>query len=109
MSNAKQETIADIVAAMMNESHAGDASCLEWVGSKIRGYANRIEAAEKREREAGAELRKCLKAAVGEKCSMCAYIDKEMSAFHGEPVCVNNGCKYKRWREALEMTKGCAE
>ena len=55
MSNANQETIADIVAAMRNEGHAGDESCLEWVGAKIRGYANRIEAAAKREREAGAE------------------------------------------------------
>ena len=55
MSNANQETIADIVAAMRNEGHAGDESCLEWVGAKIRGYADRIEAAAKREREAGAE------------------------------------------------------
>ena len=54
MSNEKQETITDIVAEMRNESHAGDASCLEWVGAKIRGYADRIEAAAKREREAGA-------------------------------------------------------
>ena len=54
MSN-KQETIADIVAAMRNEGHTGDASCLEWVGAKIRGYADRIEEAAKREREAGAE------------------------------------------------------
>ena len=55
MRNSKQETIADIVAAMRNEAHAGDESCLEWVGAKIRGYADRIEAAAKREREAGAE------------------------------------------------------
>ena len=55
MSNEKQETIEDIVAAMRNEGHAGDESCLEWVGAKIRGYADRIEAAAKREREAGAE------------------------------------------------------
>ena len=55
MSNANQETIADIVAEMRNEGHAGDESCLEWVGAKIRGYADRIEAAAKREREAGAE------------------------------------------------------
>ena len=48
MSN-KQETIADIVAAMRNEGHAGDASCLEWVGAKIRGYADRIEEAHRRE------------------------------------------------------------
>ena len=55
MSNEKQETIADIVAEMRDESHAGDASSLEWVGSKMRSYADRIEAALKREREAGAE------------------------------------------------------
>ena len=55
MRNSNQETIADIVAAIRNEGHAGDASCLEWVGAKLRSYANRIEAAAKREREAGAE------------------------------------------------------
>ena len=55
MSIKKKETIEDIVAAMRNEGHTGDASCLEWVGAKIRGYADRIEAAAKREREAGAE------------------------------------------------------
>ena len=55
MSNAKQETIEDIAAEMRNEGHAGDASCLEWVGAKMRTYADRIEAAAKREREAGAE------------------------------------------------------
>ena len=30
---SENETIADIVAAMMNESHAGDASCNALVGS----------------------------------------------------------------------------
>ena len=55
MSNEKQETIKDIVAAMRNEGHAGDASCLEWVGAKLLSFADRIEAAAKREREAGAE------------------------------------------------------
>ena len=54
MSN-KQETIADIVAEIRNESRVGDGSCLEWVGAKMRTYADRIEAAAKREREAGAE------------------------------------------------------
>ena len=55
MSIKKKETIADIVAAMRNEGHAGDESCLEWVGAKIRGYADRIEAAANREREAVSE------------------------------------------------------
>ena len=49
MSIKKKETIEDIVAAMRNEGHTGDASCLEWVGAKIRGYADRIEAAHQRE------------------------------------------------------------
>ena len=47
--SSKQETIEDIVDAIRNEGHAGDASCLEWVGAKIRGYADRIEAAHQRE------------------------------------------------------------
>ena len=55
MRNANQETIADIVAAMRNEGHAGNASCLEWVSAKFTSYANRIEAAAKREREATRE------------------------------------------------------
>ena len=49
MSNANHETIADIVAEMRNEGHAGDESCLEWVGAKMRTYADRIEAAHQRE------------------------------------------------------------
>ena len=55
MIDARQETVADIVAAMRDESHAGDGSFLEWVGEKMRRYADRIEAAEKREREATRE------------------------------------------------------
>lgn len=52
---SENETIADIVSEMRNEGHTGDASCLEWVGAKMIHYADRIEAAAKREREAGAE------------------------------------------------------
>ena len=51
MSNLNHETVSDIVAEMRDESHAGDASFLEWVGAKMRSYADRIEAAEKRENE----------------------------------------------------------
>lgn len=53
MSNKNQETIADIVFAMRNEGHTGEASCLEWIRTKMTYYADRIVAAEKR--EAGAE------------------------------------------------------
>ena len=75
MSNEKQETIADIVAAMRNEGHTGDASCLEWVGAKIRGYADRIEAAAKREREAGAEAAQVC-GEIGEMIGMEAIREK---------------------------------
>lgn len=40
---AKQETISEFAAEMRNEGHTGDASCLEWVGTKLRSYANRFE------------------------------------------------------------------
>lgn len=49
------ETIADIVDAMRNEGHTGEASCLEWIKTKMTYYADRIEAAAKREREANRE------------------------------------------------------
>ena len=75
MRNSKQETIADIVAAMRNEGHTGDASCLEWVGAKIRGYADRIEAAAKREREAGAEAAQVC-GEIGEMIGMEAIREK---------------------------------
>lgn len=43
------ETIANIIAAMRDEGHTGESSCLEWVGAKMRNYADRLEAAHKRE------------------------------------------------------------
>ena len=92
MRNSKQETIADIVAAMRNEGHAGDESCLEWVGAKIRGYADRIEAAHQRE---VAELRECLKEAVTEVCNRL-----EKCGFK-EP-CVFKTCYVQKWRKALK-------
>lgn len=50
MSNKNQETIADIVFAMRNEGQTGEASCLEWIRTKMTYYADRIEAAAKREK-----------------------------------------------------------
>ena len=98
MSNANQETIADIVAEMRNEGHAGDASCLEWVGAKIRGYADRIEAAAKRE---VAELRECLKETMVD--AVAEY--KNNSCFRnvkcGEIERCDT-CKVMKWRKALK-------
>lgn len=45
----EQETIADIITAMREEGHTGEGSCLEWVGTKMRHYADRLEAAHRRE------------------------------------------------------------
>ena len=98
MRNLKQETIADIVAAMRDESHAGDESCLEWVASKIRGYADRIEAAAKRE---VAELRECLKETMVD--AVAEY--KNNSCFRnvkcGEIERCDT-CKVMKWRKALK-------
>ena len=102
MSNANQETIADIVAAMRNEGHAGDASCLEWVGAKIRGYADRIEAAHQRE---VTELRECLKETMAD--AVAEY--KNNSCFRnvkcGEIERCDT-CKVMKWRKALQDEGG---
>ena len=78
MSDEKNETIADIVAAMRDESHAGDGSFLEWVGEKMRSYADRIEEAAKREREAGAEA-----AQIGEMVGREAACLQPVTDCHG--------------------------
>ena len=130
MSN-KQETIADIVAAMRNEGHAGDASCLEWVGAKIRGYADRIEAAHQREvaelrgerngilnanasladdndrlRREVAELER--KVSELRECLKEAIREKcpftRMSCKHGEPC--DYECGTVKWRKALQDEGG---
>ena len=58
MSNERQETIADIVAEMrIGDLCAEDTSASrpEFINDFLASYADRIEAAAKREREAGAE------------------------------------------------------
>ena len=92
MSNANQETIADIVAAMRNEGHAGDESCLEWVGAKIRGYADRIEAAAKREREAGAEAAQIC-GEIGEMIGMEATREKSSQVGNAAKMRAEEGVK----------------
>ena len=98
MRNSKQETVADIVAAMRNEGHAGDESCLEWVGAKMRTYADRIEEAHRREVE---ELRECLKETMAD--AVAEY--KNNSCFRnvkcGEIERCDT-CKVMKWRKALK-------
>ena len=123
MSNEKQETIEDIVAEMRNEGHAGDESCLEWVGAKLLSYADRFEAAAKREiaelkskmndvvcenealrdacgtcgaKREVAELRECLKEAIKKQCKHKECKDNEcfFVEFGKENECiVHEWCK----------------
>ena len=58
---ADNETIADVLAAIRDEGRTGESSCLEWVGAKMRHYADRLEAAHKREHGDAAKLREALK------------------------------------------------
>ena len=76
---SENETVADIVAEMRNESHAGDESCLEWVGAKMRTFADRIEAAHQRE---VAELKRQRNEAlaIASDIDKCASIERHTDA-----------------------------
>ena len=111
--SSKQETIADIAAEMRNEGHTGDASCLEWVGAKLISYADRFEAAAKREREDGAEAAQICgeigemigREATREKSSQVGNAAKMREALEEisreiwesiDPFCNDDCCKPKR-------------
>ena len=106
MSNANQETIEDIVAEMRNESHAGDESCLEWVGAKLLSFADRIEAAHQRE---VSELKSkmndvvCENEALRDACGTCGA-NREHEATREKSSQVGNAAKI---REALETISKC--
>ena len=99
MSN-KQETVETVAAEMRNESHAGDESCLEWVGAKMRTYADRFEAAHQRE---VAELKSkmndvvCENEALRDACGTCG-VKREREATREKSSQVGNAAKM---REAL--------
>ena len=93
MSNANQETIADIVADIraQNQGLPEDSYALSPLVCDLLSFANRIEAAHQRE---VAELRECLKEAVTEVCNRL-----EKCGFK-EP-CVFKTCYVQKWRKAL--------
>ena len=91
MSN-KQETIADIVAALRAVAYIQTAESPR----DVLEFANRIEAAHQRE---VAELRECLKEAVTEVCNRL-----EKCGFK-EP-CVFKTCYVQKWRKALREKGG---
>ena len=129
MSDERHETVETVAAEMRNESHAGDESCLEWVGAKMRTYADRIEAAHQREvavvlkdrdemfkseQETVAKTKEWfdeyqkLKREVEElrECLKEAIREKcpftRMSCKHGEPC--DYECGTVKWRKALKGT-----
>ena len=88
MRNSKQETIADIVAALRAVAYIQTAESPR----DVLEFANRIEAAHQRE---VAELRECLREAVTEVCNRL-----EKCGFK-EP-CVFKTCDVQKWRKALK-------
>ena len=98
MSNAKQETIADIVADIraQNQGLPEDSYALSPLVCDLLSFADRIEASHKRE---VAELRECLKEAIREKCPFT-----RMSCKHGEPC--DYECGTFKWRKALKDEGG---
>lgn len=92
MSDARHETVADVVAEMRQDIADGTVGIWSDFGGEIaRGYADRIEAAHKRE---VAELSKCLNEAIREKCPFT-----RMSCKKGEPC--DYECGTDKWRKAL--------
>ena len=99
MSNAKQETIADIVADMREFADIDSQSMgRDVLRRRIQHFARRIEAAAKRE---VAELRECLKETMAD--AVAEY--KNNSCFRnvkcGEIERCKT-CKVVRWRKTLK-------
>ena len=127
MSNAKQETIADIVSEMLEFAETDSQTIgRDVLRRRIQHFARRFEAAAKREvaelkskmndvvcenealRDACgtcgakryvAELRECLKEAIREKCPFT-----RMSCKHGEPC--DYECGTVKWRKAIGEKRG---
>ena len=92
MRNSKHETIADVVAKMLEFAETDSQTIgRDVLRRRIQNFARRFEAAAKRE---VAELRECLKEAVTEVCNRL-----EKCGFK-EP-CVFKTCYVQKWRKAL--------
>ena len=97
MRNSKHETIADVVAKMLEFAETDSQTIgRDVLRRRIQHFANRIEAAHQRE---VAELRECLKEAVTEVCNRL-----EKCGFK-EP-CVFKTCYVQKWRKALKDEGG---
>ena len=92
MSNAKQETIADIVDEMLKFAETDSQTIgRDVLRRRIQNFARRFEEVAKLE---VAELRECLREAVTEVCNRL-----EKCGFK-EP-CVFKTCYVQKWRKAL--------
>ena len=99
MSEERQETVAYIVAEMRRtnpETFLFSKWCCEQLPNRMRSYADRIEAAAKREREAGAEAAQIC-GEIGE------MVGREASCH--QPVTDCHGLNAAAMREALVMVK----
>ena len=99
MSNAKQETIADIVDEMLKFAETDSQTIgRDVLRRRIQNFARRFEAVSKRE---VAELRECLKETMADAVAEC----KNNSCFRnvkcGEIERCDT-CKIMRWRKALK-------
>ena len=97
MSNAKQETIADIVDEMLKFAETDSQTIgRDVLRRRIQNFARRFEEVAKLE---VAELRECLREAVTEVCNRL-----EKCGFK-EP-CVFKTCYVQKWRKALKDEGG---
>jgi len=88
----KQETTTDIIAAMRGgpiPQHRHDRELL-------RHYADRIEAANKRERGDCAKLREAVKLCMDEMCNRC----RDLASARGNPLPCLQGCEPVRKAKA---------
>ena len=109
MKDERHEKIEDIVGDIraQNQGLPEDSYALSPLVCDLLSLADRIEAAAKREREAGAaahqlevaELRECLKEAVKEVCNRL-----EKCGF--KAPCVFKTCYVQKWRKALRKEGG---
>ena len=96
MRNSKHETIADVVAKMLEFAETDSQTIgRDVLRRRIQHFANRIEAAHQRE---VAELRECLKDAVLYNCAICDSKGKSCE--------VKGFCSEQRWRKALKDEGG---
>ena len=91
---SENETVAAVAAEMRGETYPVS----QTPNIRMREYADRIEAAHRRE---VAELYECLKEAVSLHCA-----DLNEDCLHCHQIGV---CSFYKWRKALEATKGAED